>query len=63
MRLFGLYVRLASLSILIVLIFILLLLFKQTVLDAFGCQPNCSCLVVDPEKPSRQSLAMAHKEV
>ncbi|KAM3180543.1 hypothetical protein ACTXT7_016070 [Hymenolepis weldensis] len=33
-----------------------------TVLDSFGCQPNCSCIVTNPEKPSQKGLAMAHKE-
>ncbi|VDL50836.1 unnamed protein product [Hymenolepis diminuta] len=35
---------------------------KSTVLDSFGCQPNCSCIVTNPEKPSQKGLAMAHKE-
>ncbi|KAM7535055.1 hypothetical protein Aperf_G00000104130 [Anoplocephala perfoliata] len=34
---------------------------KSTILDSFGCQPNCSCIVTNPEKPSQQNLALAHK--
>ncbi|KAL5963996.1 hypothetical protein TSMEX_008270 [Taenia solium] len=35
---------------------------RTTVLDAFGCRRNCSCLVADPEKSGRKILAMTHKE-
>ncbi|CDS39806.1 vacuolar protein sorting associated protein 11 [Echinococcus multilocularis] len=35
---------------------------RTTILDTFGCRPNCSCLVADPENPNQKNLAMAHKE-
>nr|CDS28590.1 vacuolar protein sorting associated protein 11 [Hymenolepis microstoma] len=37
-------------------------LIQSTVLDSFGCQPNCSCIVTNPEKPNQKGIAMAHKE-